>query len=153
MISGKATIPVSIRSQSMLGPVRGRLHGYESVYYSPYDFMHNLHASQIGRYPILHLTSRTMICLRTSAKIVQKLTYGGHLWLQIAHRIVRRLVRKIARVDGPLVLCGCLHARCDVRCGWIGQCDILRHSLFLFIVLCKRRQVWGDVYRVTGPIA
>jgi hypothetical protein len=33
---------------SVVTTLRGHLHVYESVYDSPYDFLHNLHASQIG---------------------------------------------------------------------------------------------------------
>jgi hypothetical protein len=71
---------------------RCRLHVYESVYESvydsPYDSIHNLR--------LLQWSVNTFQQNSTKNKI------GIGLWQEIVPRIVRRFVRKIARVHGPL---------------------------------------------------
>jgi hypothetical protein len=82
--------------------LKGCLHVYESVYDSPYDFMHDLHAGQIGiQFYISHSLQWSVYTFQQKKQFKKSL--ARYHWQQIVHRIVWRFVRKIARVDGPLL--------------------------------------------------
>jgi hypothetical protein len=66
-------------SRNWTRPLRGRLHMYESVYASPYDFIIFLQASQIGiPFFICHPLQLT-VCIHISAKTNKKITCGIHI--------------------------------------------------------------------------
>jgi hypothetical protein len=81
---------------------RGRVHVNESVYESPYDWLHNLLPKGLGfLFSIIHP-------LQPFVNTFQKKSIPNsiaiHPWHQIVHRIEHRFVREFVRVDGPLKL-------------------------------------------------
>jgi hypothetical protein len=82
---------------------RGRLHASDSTYDSPHDSAHDLHAK--GLFRVLIIVSprhQLQLLVNTYQEKLVNNYIANHLVQKIVHGIVRRFLRRIALVDGPL---------------------------------------------------